>query len=91
MTHHLQKAPLTATDPPTANAPDPGTSYKHKQATPPSQRADRVRGRQRRWPATATRARGHHRRGLAARATTAVAARPPAHASREERRAATNP
>jgi hypothetical protein len=24
-THHLQKASLTAADPPTANAPDPGT------------------------------------------------------------------
>jgi hypothetical protein len=57
MTHHLQKAPLAAADPPTP--PIQAPRYKHKRATPPPQRAGRVRGRQRRRPATAmaTRAR----------------------------------
>jgi hypothetical protein len=54
----LQKAPLTAADPATDNTPDLG---KHRQATPPPQRASRTRGCRRRWPATATRARGHRR------------------------------
>jgi hypothetical protein len=60
-THHLQKAPLTAADSPTANALSQAPRYKHRQATLPPQRASRACGRRRRWPATVTRARGHRR------------------------------
>ncbi|KAL5667247.1 hypothetical protein ACJX0J_019468, partial [Zea mays] len=61
-THHLQKALLTAVDPPTANALTQAPRYRHRQVTPSFQRASHARGHRHRWPATATQARRHRRR-----------------------------
>jgi hypothetical protein len=84
-THHLQKAPLTAADQPMANAPDPGTRYKHRQAMPPPQRSSRALGHRRRWQPQP-----RERASTAAATTTAAAARPPTHASKEERHMVTS-
>lgn len=78
-THHLHKAPLTVTDPSTANALDTGTALQSQ-----ASHATAVAGQPRARAPLAN-------HGYAnARATTAADARPLAHASREERRTVTN-
>ncbi|PWZ45696.1 hypothetical protein Zm00014a_028979 [Zea mays] len=54
MTHHLQKARLTAANPPTANTPDPGTPLQAH-----ASHAAAVAGQSRAWALTPLASHGH--------------------------------
>ena len=64
MTHHLQKAPLAAADPPTTNAPDPSTTLQAQ-----ASHAAAAAGRPRAWAPTPPASHGH---GHASAGTTAT-------------------